>query len=156
MEDSVRILLKDRWLEDAATTEDDDDANLANVTDFTVLEQAEEEHTDDAYTVVLMNVTLIACLLAAYYVRRFRIYYLPESALALLTGVVVGGFARLVKKDLQLFEFVSKMSHSFWKATCSIVDGTFSPTTSFFKQSWNNTATVPGIIFLCLAPSNYF
>lgn len=120
MEDSVRIALN-RWLEHspaAETMEDEDAANASNsnnateepLDDLSVLEQAEEEHTDDAYTVLLMNVTLIACLLAAYYVRRFRIYYLPESALSLLTGVVVGGVARLWKgDDLQLFEFVSSV-----------------------------------------------
>jgi len=71
------------------------------------LEQAEVAHTDDALGVLLLNVTLIACLLAAYYVKRFRIYYLPESTLTLLIGVVIGGGVRLVAEDLQLFEFVS-------------------------------------------------
>ena len=110
MEDSVRINYSEpRFL----GVEDDvvlgDSISETNMTDVSVLEQAEEEHTYDAVTALMLNVTLIACLLAAYYVRRFRIYYLPESALALLTGVVVGAGARLLTPEdhLVLFEFVS-------------------------------------------------
>ena len=108
MEDSVRGL-------DHALHNPDNETiiNTINSTDFAVLEQAETEHSSDAYTALLLNVTLIACLLAAYYVKRFRIYYLPESALALLTGVVVGGGARLFTENLQLFEFVSQSLPAF-------------------------------------------
>ena len=70
------------------------------------LVEATEEHTHDAWNSVLLNVTMIGCLLLAYYVKKFRMYYLPESAGALLTGVVVGGIARLSTDRLQLFEFV--------------------------------------------------
>ena len=52
-------------------------------------------------------VTLIACLLSAYYVKQHRLSYLPESAGALMIGVVVGGIARLVTNDLQFVVFVS-------------------------------------------------
>jgi len=45
------------------------------VTDIAVVEQ---EHETDAITVLLMNCTLIVCLLLAYYVKQHRIYYLPE------------------------------------------------------------------------------
>ena len=77
--------------------------------DTTVLAQADKEHAYDAVTTLLLNVTLIICLLAAYYVKRFRLYHLPESALSLMVGVVVGGVARLTTDNLQLFEFVSSI-----------------------------------------------
>ncbi len=80
---------------------------LVNDTRTTALDIAEEEHEYDAVTAVLINVTLISCLLLAYYVKRFRIYSLPESAGALLIGVLVGGIARLCTNKLVLFEFVS-------------------------------------------------
>ena len=80
---------------------------LAPVGNETALEIAEEEHEFDARTALLINVTLIGCLLLAYYVKRFRVYSLPESAGALLVGVVVGGIARLTTDNLVLFEFVS-------------------------------------------------
>lgn len=40
--------------------------------------EVEEIHETDAITVLLMNVTIIGCLLLAYYVKRYRIYFLPE------------------------------------------------------------------------------
>lgn len=65
----------------------------------------EEEHEFDAYTALLINVTIIGCILLAYYVKAHRIYFLPESAGTLLVGMVVGGVARLSTDKLQLFEF---------------------------------------------------
>lgn len=47
----------------------------ATVVDIT---EVEEEHETDAITVLLMNLTIIGCLLLAYYVKQHRIYYLPE------------------------------------------------------------------------------
>ncbi|GAX26663.1 solute carrier family 9 (sodium/hydrogen exchanger), member 8 [Fistulifera solaris] len=82
---------------------------LVNDTRTTALDIAEEEHEYDAVTAVLINVTLISCLLLAYYVKRFRIYSLPESAGALLIGVLVGGIARLCTNKLVLFEFSSEV-----------------------------------------------
>ena len=57
-----------------------------------------------------MNVILIICLLAAYYVKHFRLYHLPESSISLMVGVIVGGIVRIVyattPDHLQLWEFV--------------------------------------------------
>ena len=39
---------------------------------------AEELHEEDAYAAVFLNVTLIGCILLAYYIKKNRIYYLPE------------------------------------------------------------------------------
>jgi hypothetical protein len=77
------------------------------------LEMAELEHVSDALTTLTLNITLILCLLLAYYVKRFRIYFLPESAMSLLVGIVVGGVARLSTDKLQLFEFVSTVYIAF-------------------------------------------
>jgi len=83
-------------------------ANFTNTTD--ALEIAEEQHSHDAISTLYLNVTIIGCLLLAYYVKKFRIYYLPESSGALLVGVVVGGIARLSTDKLQLFEFSPEVS----------------------------------------------
>jgi hypothetical protein len=45
---------------------------------FKEAEQAEEEHEFDAISALALNVTIIGCLLLAYFVKKFRIYYLPE------------------------------------------------------------------------------
>jgi sodium/hydrogen exchanger 8 len=72
---------------------------------FHEAELVEEEHVFDAISSLVLNITLIACLLMAYFVRRFRMYYLPESAGALIIGMIIGGIARLTVEDLKLFEF---------------------------------------------------
>ena len=43
-----------------------------------LIEDAEEVHEGDAYAAVFLNFTLIVCVLLAYYVKKNRIYYLPE------------------------------------------------------------------------------
>lgn len=79
-----------------------------NLTDgFVQAELAEEEHEFDAISALVLNCTLIVCLLLAYFVKRYRIYYLPESAGALIIGIIIGGVASLSTENLELFEFVS-------------------------------------------------
>ena len=75
---------------------------------------AEEEHSSDAYTALALNFTLIVCVMMAYYVKKHKIYYLPESAAAMLVGVVIGGIARLFLTDLTLWTFVSRISTGNW------------------------------------------
>jgi Na+/glutamate symporter len=94
-----------RW--DAEVTTSDAIANSTNVTTAANFNAPEEMHDTDAYSTTILNITLIACLLLAYYVKQYRLYYLPESAGALMIGVIVGGIARLVTNDLQFFVFVS-------------------------------------------------
>lgn len=74
----------------------------ATVVDFA---EVESEHETDAITVLLMNVTIIGSLLLGYYVKQHRIYFLPESAGALILGMLIGGVARLATDNLKLFEF---------------------------------------------------
>lgn len=70
-----------------------------------IIDDAEETHSYDAYTALILNVTLIGCILLAYYIKAYRVYFLPESAATMLVGVVLGGFARLIANDLSLFSF---------------------------------------------------
>jgi len=48
---------------------------------------------------------LIVCILSAYTVKRWSIYYLPESALAVGIGMVVGLIAKLSTEQLELWVF---------------------------------------------------
>jgi Na+/glutamate symporter len=68
---------------------------------------AEIVHEDDALAALCMNVIIILCLLAAYYVKHFRYHHIPESTISLMVGVVVGGIVRLTTDNMQLWEFVS-------------------------------------------------
>jgi hypothetical protein len=78
----------------------------ASSSSASVLEEHEVEHERDAWTSLWLIFTLIGCLLLAYYVKKFRIYWFPESGGAILVGMVVGGIARLSTDQTQLFEFV--------------------------------------------------
>lgn len=62
-------------------------ASLATATNVPTLaptvvnfDEAEEEHSSNAYTALALNATLIVCVMMAYYVKKHKIYYLPESA----------------------------------------------------------------------------
>ena len=91
-----------------------------NVTEsFLEAALAEEEHEFDAISALVLNITIIGCLLLAYYVKKYQIYYLPESAGALLVGIIIGGIARLSTNRLELFEFVSFMLRSLLESSLS-------------------------------------
>jgi len=95
-----------RFLMDNGLGENNDNSSLIDPeANSTVLEQAEEQHFSNAITTLLLNITLIGCLLLAYFVKKFKIYYLPESAGAILVGMVVGLIATLSTDNLELFEF---------------------------------------------------
>jgi hypothetical protein len=59
------------------TTSSLDDGN--NMTELMIeAELAEEEHQFDAISALALTVTIIGCLLLAYFVKQRRMYYLPE------------------------------------------------------------------------------
>lgn len=70
-----------------------------NTTTTNSLQTAEEEHNYDAITTVCLNIILILCVLGAYAVKRFRLYCLPESVVALLIGILTGGLAKAFIAD---------------------------------------------------------
>ena len=97
-------------------------AGAVNLTDsYIEAELAEEVHVFDANASLALNATLIVCLLLAYYVKKFKVYYLTESAGALIVGMIIGGIARLTTDNLQLFEFVSMYTVSVCIISISII-----------------------------------
>jgi hypothetical protein len=80
--------------------------NAPSSSPSSALEEHGVEHERDAWTSLWLIFTLIGCLLLAYYVKKFRIYWFPESGGAILVGMVVGGIARLSTDQTRLFEFV--------------------------------------------------
>jgi len=64
----------------------------------------EAEHEFDALAAMLLVITLISCILAAYYIKVHRIYCLPESAAAMLVGVLLGGLTKLLD-PLGIYDF---------------------------------------------------
>ena len=75
-------------------------------------DEPEAEHNEDAYTSLSLILTVIACILLAYYVKNNQIYYLPESAGALIFGMVIGAVANLTTDRLWMFKFVRRKDES--------------------------------------------
>ena len=66
----------------------------------------EETHEYDAHNVLLLNITLILCVFIAYLIKRNRFYAVPESAAAMLTGIVIGGLVRLASPEQDKLPFL--------------------------------------------------
>ncbi|CAN0298555.1 unnamed protein product, partial [Discosporangium mesarthrocarpum] len=67
----------------------------------------EAAHEFSALNTLLLVVVLGLCILSAYLIRRNRFYYLPESAAAILVGVVVGGMVKLFYPTKDEMDFLS-------------------------------------------------
>jgi len=66
---------------------------------------AEELHEEDANAAVFLNIILIICVLVSYLIKEYKIYYLPESAAAMIIGVAIGAFLSVFLTDLTLYQF---------------------------------------------------
>lgn len=70
-------------------------------------DQNEIAHEFSALNTLLLVVVLGLCVISAYLIKQNSFYYLPESAAAILVGLVVGGLARLVYPSDEELEFLS-------------------------------------------------
>jgi sodium/hydrogen exchanger 8 len=52
-------------------------------------------------------VVLGLCILSAYLINKYQFYYLPESAAAILVGLIVGVMARMVYPSKEELQFLS-------------------------------------------------
>jgi solute carrier family 9 (sodium/hydrogen exchanger), member 8 len=64
-------------------------------------------HEFGALNTLLIVVVLGLCILAAYLVKQNSFYYLPESAAAILVGLIVGGLARYDSPTLNVSIFTN-------------------------------------------------
>jgi sodium/hydrogen exchanger 8 len=74
---------------------------------------AEAAHEYSALNTLLAVVVLGFCVLAAYAIKRNSFYYLPESAAAIIVGIVVGGLAKYVYRGEEV-SFLSFESEIFF------------------------------------------
>ncbi|CAM9486047.1 unnamed protein product, partial [Pylaiella littoralis] len=79
-----------------------------------VISPEERAHEFSALNTLLLVVVLGLCILSAYLIRRNKFYYLPESAAAILVGVVVGGMAKIFYPTKDELDFLSFNSELFY------------------------------------------
>jgi len=68
-------------------------------------EDIEGTHESNADAGVILNLTLIVCILLAYVIKEHNIHYVPESAASMIVGVVIGGATKFLVDDLTLYQF---------------------------------------------------
>lgn len=74
----------------------------------------EDSHELGALNTLLMVIILGICILSAYLVKIYKFYYLPESAAAILVGLIVGGLARIFNPSNAELEFLSFQPELFF------------------------------------------
>lgn len=70
-------------------------------------EPIESAHEFGALNTLLLVVVLGICILFSYLIKQNSIYYIPESAAAMLVGVVIGGLARVLSPSQEELDFLS-------------------------------------------------
>jgi sodium/hydrogen exchanger 8 len=66
----------------------------------------EAAHEFGALNTLLLVVILGLCILSAYLIKQNSFYYLPESAAAIVVGMMVGGLAKIVYPSSEELEFL--------------------------------------------------
>ncbi|GAB5037833.1 sodium hydrogen exchanger 3, partial [Nannochloropsis oceanica] len=91
----------------AATKAAAEAAAAAAANDAAMAPAPSVSHEFGALNTLLLVLVLGLCILSAYLVKAFKFYYLPESAAAILVGLIVGGFARLFSPSKDELDFLS-------------------------------------------------
>jgi sodium/hydrogen exchanger 8 len=74
----------------------------------------EAGHEFDAINTLLLVVVLGLCILASYLIKKYRFYYVPESAATLLVGLLVGKVAKWITGNAQELNFLSFQPELFF------------------------------------------
>lgn len=76
-------------------------------------------HEFGALNTLLIVVVLGLCILAAYLIKQNSFYYLPESAAAILVGLIVGGLARYDDSEVFHVSIFKKYLIFFFPSICN-------------------------------------
>ena len=83
-----------------------------------VLEEAvspeDAAHEFGALNTLLLVVLLGLCIMSGYLIKQNKIYFIPESAAAIMVGVLVGATARVFYPSKDELDFLSFNSEMFY------------------------------------------
>ena len=71
-------------------------------------------HEFGALNTLLFVIILGLCILSAYLVKTYKFYYFPESACAIVIGLIVGGLARIIYPSIEELNFLTFKSELFF------------------------------------------
>mmetsp|Transcript_41669 Transcript_41669/g.53757 ORF Transcript_41669/g.53757 Transcript_41669/m.53757 type:complete len:500 (-) Transcript_41669:38-1537(-) len=69
--------------------------------------QEEIAHEFDALNSLLFGVILGLCVLSSYLIKKYKYYFIPESAATLMVGLLVGAIARVMDPSKAELDFLS-------------------------------------------------
>lgn len=69
--------------------------------------RSEIKHEFGALNTLLLTVILGLCVISAYLVKQNKIYFIPESAAAILVGLIVGALAKLAYDTREELDFLT-------------------------------------------------
>ena len=99
----------------------------------------EAAHEFGALNTLLLVIILGLCILSAYLIKQNSFYYLPESAAAIVVGIVVGGLARAVypsTEELNFLTFEPELFFFFLLPPIIFEAAYALETKSFFANFW--------------------
>jgi sodium/hydrogen exchanger 8 len=106
------------------------------------MSSSEAAHEFGALNTLLLVVILGLCIMSAYLIKQNAFYYLPESAAAIVVGIVVGGLARAVYPSTEELNFLSFEPELFFFLLLPpiIFEAAYSlETKAFFANFWTIT-----------------
>eukprot|EP00941_MAST-03F_sp_MAST-3F-sp1_P000692 g692.t1 len=67
---------------------------------------ADEIHEFDAVNTILVGILLVSCLFCGYLLKKYKLYFIPGSAVSMIIGVLVGALTRWVVRSSEELEFL--------------------------------------------------
>ena len=73
----------------------------------TAAEQTEEKHENSALNTLLFCFLMALCVFVGYMLKKYKFYYLPESAAVMALGCIAGGIVKAVNPSAEELSFLT-------------------------------------------------
>ena len=82
-----------------------------------VIEDTEKEHEYSALNTLLFCFLMALCVCVGYLLKKYKFYYLPESAAVMGLGCIAGGIVKAVNPSQEEMSFLSFKPEIFFFST---------------------------------------